>query len=205
VALVVLVGGVAAWDELREDRANRLAVAYGAAPSKGSATLADRCTGVMRREYDITGTAATATIGPKMFASIAPKVCALGVERRLVADDGTMSEQSGYDLMTAVIEKMGTSRFQTLVFNELAVSEYHLAQPAKITRWHRCVAMGYSAFDARPEKAGLPPRDLMRRAVRDVCTVGIRRGIVPPSGAPDAANPEFQQLLLTALVELQRP
>jgi hypothetical protein len=45
------VGG---WHYLRLDRANALAVKYGAANSKGEASLADRCVGVMREAYQTT-------------------------------------------------------------------------------------------------------------------------------------------------------
>jgi hypothetical protein len=68
--------------------------------------------------------------------------------------------------------------------------------------------MGYSGWDAQPLKADLPPRDIFRRAVRETCTVGIERGIVPASGAPVTDSPEgaaMQQLLTETLVELSAP
>lgn len=205
VIALALIVGVGLWGHLRESRADGLAVKYGAAPSKDQATLADRCTGVMREGYDTTNDRDKAGIGVKTYALLVPEVCALGVERGLVADDGTMSEQSGFDLTQAVVERMGPARVQTLTFNELAVSQYHLAKPGHVTRWHRCVAMSYSGFDGQPSGAGLPPRDSARRAFREVCTVGIKRGIIPDSGAPalgSAAGQEFQQLLISTLSQL---
>jgi hypothetical protein len=208
LALGLAFGGVALWGQLRESRADGLAVKYGASPSEGQATLADRCTGVMREEYSTTTNPAKAGIGPEAYALMVPKVCALGVERGLIADDGTMSEQSGFELTTAVMERMGPARVQTLVFNELAVTEYHLAEPGHVTRWDRCVAMGYSGWDAQPAQAGLPPLDVARRALREMCTVGIERGIIPESGAPMTDSPdgrELQQLMLSTLAGLTQP
>jgi hypothetical protein len=205
-ALVLVGGGIAAWGELRENRASSLAVKYGAAPSKADATLADRCVGVMREEYDVTDDPRVAGMGPKAFALLTPRICELGMERGLVEDDGTMSEQSGYDLTLAVIEEMGPARFQTLVFDELAVS-YRLARPGRVGRWHRCVAMGYSGWDSQPSASELPPRDVFRSAVREACTVGIERGLVPESGAAvsgSAAGAEFQQLLMETLLAARR-
>jgi hypothetical protein len=195
---VLAVAGVGGWHHLRLDRANALAVKYGAAGSKGEASLADRCVGVMREAYETTDDPGKAGVPPKTYALLAPKVCALGVERGLVKSDGTMSEEGGRELTFAVIERMGPARVQTLIYTELAVDQYHLAPEGEVTRWHRCVAMGYGGFDAQPSKSGLPPRDQFRRAVRSLCTVAIKRGLIPPSGAPQPNTPEWdalQQLL----------
>jgi hypothetical protein len=179
-----------------------LAVKYGAA-SEDETAVAHRCTRVMLDEYETGNDPRKATMGPKAFALVAPKVCSLGVARGVVRDDGTMSRQAGYDLAQAVVHQMGAARFQTLIFNELATGRYHLAEPGRATRWHRCVAMGYSAWDGQPSGAQRPPRNLYRRAVREACTVGIRRGIVPPSGAPvtnSAAGAAMQQLLMSTVL-----
>ena len=86
--------------------------------------------------------------------------------------------------------RLGTARLQTMVFTELAITEYHLARPGHVTRWDRCAAMGYSGYDALPAKvkSGLIPRARMFRAVRTMCAIGIARGLVPPSGAPTRRN-----------------
>jgi len=87
------------------------------------------------------------------------------------------------------------------------VAQHHVARPGHVTRWDRCIAMGYSAWDMRPSTTHKPPRDLFRRVVREACTVGITRGIVPRAGSPLPGTPEwteFQQLLLDVLVRLSR-
>jgi hypothetical protein len=205
IALALVVGAVPLWGYVRESRADGLAVKYGAAPSKGKATLADRCTGVMRDGYNRTDDPRTAMIGPKTWAFIAPKVCALGVGRGLVADDGTMTEKAGYDLMLAVTNRMGMGRFQTLMFNELAVGPYHLAKAGHVTRLHRCLAMSYSAYDGLPPGGDLPTRDVWQRISRKVCTTAIKRGIIPESGAPISdsdAGRELQRLMFLTTAEL---
>lgn len=194
VVFALLVGIVVVMGQVREGRAAELAVKYGSAPSKGEATLADRCIGVMREDYATTDDPRTAGMGPKTFALLAPKVCALGVDRGLVEDDGTMTEQSGFQLMTAVMRRMGAAAIQTLTFNELAVDTYKLAKPGKVTRWHRCVAMAYSGWDAQPEEAGEDARALWQRASRRACTLGIKRGIVPASGVPLPKTPAGERL-----------
>jgi hypothetical protein len=195
VPVVVLVGagalvaaGVAAWHEFRMNRANGLAVKYGAASSESEASLADRCIGVSREGYNTTDDPGRAGVPPRVYALLVPEVCALGVERGLVASDGTMSEQAGSDLTLAVIKRMGVERFQTLTYNELAVYQYHLASEEHVNRWHRCVAMGWAGYDAQPSKAGLPPREKVTRAVCTACTTALRRGLLPPSGAPQPAH-----------------
>ena len=169
--------------------------------------LAARCTDVMRDDYKRSGDPGKAGLPPNAFAIAAPRACALGVERGLVASDGTMSEQAGRELALAVIRRMGVQRFHTLAFNELAVQTYRLATPGKVTRLDRCLAMGYSAWDAQPDKANLPPRPLFRHAVRAACAIGIKRGIIPASGAPVPNSPAaraLQKLILANLVKLAR-
>ncbi|HWM14921.1 MAG TPA: hypothetical protein VNO56_10600 [Gaiellaceae bacterium] len=208
LAFAVLGGGFALWQHLRESRADGLAVKYGIAASEDEATLADRCTGVMREEYNRSDDPRKAGLPPKVEALLSPKMCALGVQRGLVEDDGTMSEEAGEELSLAVIEQMGVERFQTLLFDELAVTQYHLAKAGEVTRWDRCVAMGYSGWDAQLSKDGLPPRETFRRAIRSACTIGIERGIVPASGAPPTDSPEgaaLQQLMLETFVEVSAP
>lgn len=170
----------------RVDRANGFAVKYGAAASKGQATPTARCVGEMHHEYDTSNDARKATFPPKVLALLTPKICALGVSEGVVRTDGTMSTTSGYRLTSEIVRRMGVSRFQTLMFNELAVDAYHLARSGHVTRWDRCAAMGYSAYDGQGAKVktDYPPRARMFRAVRDACTNGIARGLVPPSGAP---------------------
>ncbi len=206
-AVVLVAGGLGLWQHLRTSRADELAVKHGVVSSTGDVSLADRCTGVMHEEYERTDDPGKAGVPPKAYALLAPRVCALAVERGLVESDGTMSEQAGHDVTLAVIERLGVERFQTLVYDELAVSEYHLADEGGVTRWDRCVAMGYGGWDAQPSKESLPPRELFFRAVRKACTAGIARGIVPASGvaATDSRDgAAMQELLLATLLELSR-
>jgi hypothetical protein len=197
--MLVVSGGLAVWHHTRVGHANRLAVKYGAAPSSRDATRADRCVGVMRDDYSHGGKALQSHLPPHTAALLFPKVCSLGVQRGLVRDDGTMTKESGHELTLAVIKGMGTSRFQTVWFNELAVNRYHLAKPGKVTRWERCVAMGYSGYDAARPETSLPARDRFFRAVRRACTVGVKRGLVPRSGAPTVKA--LSRLIVTALRE----
>jgi hypothetical protein len=203
VAGALLGTGLGGWHYLRLNRANALAVKFGAAPSKGEATLADRCVGVMREVYETTNDPGKAGVPPKVDALLTPKVCALGVERGLVESDGTMSEEAGRELTMVVIERMGPARVQMLIYNELAVDQYHLAAAGQVTRWHRCVAMGYGGYDAQPSKSTLPPREEFQGAVRELCTAAIKRRLIPPSGAPQPGTPEwdaFQHLLATTVL-----
>lgn len=208
LALAVVGGGFALWDHLRESRADGLAVKHGAAASEDEATLADRCTGVMREEYNRSDDPRKEGLPPRIDALITPKICALGVERGLVEDDGTMTEAAGEELTLAVIERMGVERFQTLLFDELAVTQYHLSKAGEVTGWDRCVAMGYGGWDAQPSKEGLPARGPYRRAVREMCTVAVERGIMPADGFPAADSAQgvaLQQLVTETLLELSAP
>jgi hypothetical protein len=200
VGFCVIAGlGFGGWHYLRIDRANALAVKYGAAPSKGEATLVDRCVGVMREAYATSDDPLKAGVPPKADALLTPKVCALGVERDLVKSDGTMSEESGRELTLAVIQDLGPARVQALLYDELAVDVYHLAKAGEVTRLDRCVAMGYAGYDAaQGQVSTLPPRDHYRKAARKACSLGIRHGLIPESGSPQPGTPEwdeFQQLL----------
>lgn len=207
VGIALVAGGIGLWHHLRISRADELAVKYGAASSKGDVTLTDRCIGVMSEDYNRSDDPRKAGLPPKANAITTRKMCALGVERGLVSSDGTMTEEAGYDLMRAVIEEMGVTRFQVLVFNELAISPYHLAAAGEVTSWDRCVAMGYSGWDAQVSKEGLPPRELFFKAVRQACSVGLERGIVPASGVAATNSPEgaaVQQLIFETLLKLSR-
>jgi hypothetical protein len=192
--LVLVAGGAAAWGHARESRAAGLAVKHGFASSKDEASLSDRCAGVMIEDFETSTDPRKAGIGEKAFTVLVPEVCELGVSRGLVAADGTMTEESGYQLTLDVMNKLGPDSAQTLIFNELAVN-YGLAQPGKATRWHRCVAMAYSGWDAaQAQGASMPSREAWRRGARDACTEGIRRGIVPASGVPEVGSPEAEEL-----------
>lgn len=85
---------------------------------EGEVALSDRCIRGMREEYDRSGSPATQGVPPNAYALLVPKVCALGIERGLVAEDGTMTEQAGRDVTLAVIAEIGAARFQTLVFDD---------------------------------------------------------------------------------------
>jgi hypothetical protein len=94
---------------------------------------------------------------------------------------------------------------ETLVFDELAVAQYHLAREGEVTRRDRCVAMGYGSWDAQPSKERLPPRQTFRRVVRKACTIAVERGIMPASGFPATDSPQgaaLQQLMTEPLLEL---
>lgn len=192
--LVLAAGGSVAWGEARENRAAGLAVKHGFAASKSEATLPDRCAGVMIEDYKTTSDPRKAGIGEQAFTVLVPEVCELGVSRGLVSDDGTMTEDSGFQLTLDVMNQMGPDRVQTLMFNELAVN-YGLAQPGKAKRWHRCVAMAYSGWDAaEDQRSSMPSREAWRRGAREACTAGVRSGIVPASGVPEVGSPEADEL-----------
>jgi hypothetical protein len=203
VVLAFAAGGAAAWAHARESRASSLAVKYGLAPSKGEATQVDRCTAVMLEDYESAGEAEKAGLGADAFGVLAPRVCSLGVSRGLVSSDGTMSDESSFGLTMDVMNQMGPARIQTLIFNELAVT-YGLAQPGKATRWHRCVAMAYSGYDAQPTDTNLPPEARWQQAARSACKEGIERGIVSASGAPEVGSAEAGQLFALICSEARR-
>jgi hypothetical protein len=207
VVVVALVAAVPLWGHLRENRADGLAVKWGAAASKGEATLADRCVGVMHEDFATTDDPGAAGLGEEAFAAMVPEICELGVERSLISDDGTMSEESGAELTRVVIGRMGEERIKTINFSDLAVNRYQLAKPGRVTRWHRCVAMAYSGWDAQPEQAAAEATKLFRLASRTACTAGVKRGIVPESGAPtvgsQAAN-ELTGLILATMDDLSQ-
>jgi hypothetical protein len=208
LTLVALVaGGSVLWTQLRETRSSGLAVRYGAASSRSEATLADRCVGVMRNDYDRSDSPLKASVPPRTFALLAPRICALGVRRGLISSDGNMSTGSGRELTLAVIQRMGVARFQTLEFNELAVTKYHLAKPGHVTRWDRCVAMSYGGWEAaHAEAQTLPSREVFFKAARDACRAGIAEGVIPPSGVPatGSAGAAALQRLLTAALRRSR-
>jgi hypothetical protein len=211
VAVIAILAACAAAafplrHQLRERRADGLAVKYGIA-TKGHVSLAARCAGVMREDYNTSDDPGIAGVPPKTAALMDKRMCELGVQRGLVKGDGTMSEQAGRELALDVIQRIGVARFQTMTYTELATTQYHLAKPGRVTRFDRCVAMGYAGYDAQPSSRRLPPHDRYRRAVRDVCREGIVRGLVPASGAPIPGTPEgtaFTRLLMTKLADQGR-
>jgi hypothetical protein len=193
--LLVSFGGAAAWGHARESRAAGLAVKHGFAASKGEATLADRCAGVMTEDYKTTTGPRKAGIGEQAFAAMVPEICELGVARGLIADDGTMSEESGFRLTTDVMNTMGQAKVQTLMFTELAVT-YGLARPGKVTRYHRCVAMAYAGWDAaQAQQAELPSKSNWRRGAREGCARALERGLLPASGSPKTGTAEEIELM----------
>jgi hypothetical protein len=199
--------GFGVWHHVQAGRSNKLAVKYGLATSAGDATAQDRCTAVLRDDYDHSADPGLAGLPPHTFATLVPRICELAVARGRVHSDGTISEADGHQLTIDAVRQIGAAKVQTMTFTELAVSRYHLARPGHVTRWHRCVAMGYSGWDGQRTKTSLPRRDLYQRAIRTACTTGVRRGIVPASGAPvagSAANAAFQRLVVAALRSIIR-
>jgi hypothetical protein len=184
--LLVIGGAAAIVSHHRVAHSNRLAVKYGLATSTKQVSLVARCTAALRDEYDTASAPARAVIPPGAWTVLAPNICALGVQEGVVRQDGTMTRQDGEKVAVATFERMGQARVQTMMFNELAVTPYRLAKPGHVTRWDRCLAMGYSAYDglSAEMKSDLPTRARFFRAVRSACTNGIARGLVPPSGAP---------------------
>jgi hypothetical protein len=123
---------------------------------------------------------------PQAFKFLAPKACALAIQRGLVRSDGELNAD-GNQLIVEAGNRFGKARVQTMIFTELAVSPYHLARStSQVTRWDRCVAMGFSGYDAQQQKVkeGLPPRAVFARVVRSACTIGVRRRLIPRSGVP---------------------
>jgi hypothetical protein len=184
--LLVIGGAAAVINHQRVNRANGYAVKYGAAASTGQATITSRCVGEMRHEYDTTSDPRAAAIPSRVLAVLAPKICALGVSEHAVRKDGSMSEAAGYRLTKEIAQRMGVSRFQTLIYNTAAVDTYHLARPGHVSRWDRCVAMGYREYDSQTAKVKnyYRSRTHFFQSIRRMCTVGIARGLIPASGAP---------------------
>jgi hypothetical protein len=188
---LLAIGGAAAFvNQSRVARSNRLAVKYGLATSTKHVSLVARCTAALTNEYDTTSAPSKASLPPGGLAVLAPKICALGVQEGVVRQDGTMTREDAKTVTVAALERMGKARVQTLIFNELAVAPYHLAKPGHVTRWDRCVAMGYSGYDGltAAAKSSFPPRSRFFQAVRTACTNGIARGLVPQSGAPSGQD-----------------
>lgn len=195
-AAVLLIGAAAALvNHNRVARSKRLAVKYGLATSTKDVSLVARCSAAFRDEYETSSSPPTAVLPKNALVVLAPKVCAAGAQRGFVREDGTMTRENAESVTIATVEKLGRARVQTLIYTGLAVSPYHLAKPGHVTRWDRCVAMGYSGYDAQTaaSKSTLPPRADFFRAVRVACTNGIARGLVPASGAP---SPRDTGLLL---------
>jgi hypothetical protein len=140
-----------------------------------------------------------AGFGPRAYGFLVPRACALAARKGVLRSDGSIA---GTDLDNLIVEagnEFGTARVQKMMFTELAVSPYRLAPAAKlVTRWDRCVAMGYAGYDAQQEeiKKGLPARATFFATVRRACSIGIRRRLIPPSGAPSV--PVLQMLMAEA-------
>jgi hypothetical protein len=193
VAVVVLAGlllfaGAASafLKHKRAGRVNGLAVHYGLASSSDNVSLQARCVARAFEEYDRSTDPSKAGMPLETFKFLAPKACALAIQRGLVRSDGEL-HANGNQLIVEAGNKFGKARLQRMIFTELAVSPYHLARSkSQVTRWDRCVAMGLSGYDAqqRRVKDGLPPRAIFVRAVREACTIGVRRGLIPESGVP---------------------
>jgi hypothetical protein len=155
------------------------------APSADAGTLRQRCVDELEREYHTSTNPRKIYMSPRIIRQLGPRICALA-ERRGLLDGGVrLASADAQELTTEAIGQIGVARFQTILFTELAVSQYHLARSARrVTRLDRCVAMGLSAYDADHETDPYPPRPRWAQAVRRACATGIRRGLVPASGAP---------------------
>jgi hypothetical protein len=195
VAILILTGallcaGVAGafLKHKRVSRGNHLAVRYGLASSSGNVSLQARCVARALDGYNHSTDPGKAGIPPQAFRFLAPRACALAIRRGLVRSDGELSANGNSgQLLAEAGNQFGKERMQKMVFTELAVSPYHLARSnSEVTRWDRCLAMGFSGYDAQQQrvKEGLPSRALFMRAVRQACTIGVRRGLIPESGAP---------------------
>src|SRR5438067_2687843 len=141
VVLGLAIVGAAAGvllSHLRVDRANRDAVRYGLATSTKHVSLTARCAGAVHAYYD-TKSPLTTGIPPHAIQVLAPKVCDLGVQQGLVQPDGSMSYDDMANATAQAMNQIGMARLQTMIFNELAVTPYHLARIGAITRWDRCV------------------------------------------------------------------
>jgi hypothetical protein len=186
VGALVIGSAAALMNQNRVAHSNRLAVKYGLATSTKHVSLVARCTAALRNEFDTSSAQSKAMLPAGGLAVLAPRICAVGVQQGVVEQDGTMTREDAEDATVAAIGRLGQARVQTLIFNELAVTRYHLAKPGHATRWDRCVAMGYSGYDGLTAqiRSEFPPRARFFRAVRSACTNGVTRGMVPPSGAP---------------------
>jgi hypothetical protein len=168
------------------------------ASAAAGATPRQRCVAELFREYDSSSDPSKIVLPPRIARMVAPRVCALAEQRGLLENGVALASADAQDLTTEVVRRIGIARFQTLLFTELAFSQYHLARTrSTVTRLDRCVAMGLSAYDAHHASDAYPPRPRWTVAVRRACTTGIRRGLVPPSGAP--SEPVVKALLDEAL------
>jgi hypothetical protein len=201
---LLLIGGAAAvLNHSRVQHSNQLAAKYGLASSTSDVSVQDRCVASFRDDYDNASPTDKAALPPGGMTLVAPRVCALAVQNSVVRDDGSMTYANAKRLAIEAINQMGKARFQTLVFNELAIKRYHLAASGHATRQDRCYAMGYSGYDALPQKIknDYPPRPRFFHVIRDACTTGIAHGLVPNSGAPSRNN---TALLITDALRRER-
>jgi hypothetical protein len=189
-ALMCVAAASALVRHNRVSRANERAVALGLAPTRASVSLRDRCVARAIDEYDASTDPGKAGIPPRAFRFVIPKACALGIRRGLVRDSGSFSGNA-WPLFNEAGNRYGKARIQMMIFTELAVVPYRLKRTAAaVTRFDRCLAMGFSAYDATPAevKQASPPRATFFRIVRRACTIGIRRGLIPESGAPSRST-----------------
>jgi hypothetical protein len=188
--LLLLGAASAVINHQRVQHSNHLAVKYGLASSTKNVSLTSRCVAFLRNDYDHSSASDKAGLPPGGITMLAPTACSLGVQHGVVRDDGSMSYDNANKMGIEAIKQIGTARFQTLVFTELAVKRYHLAAAGHVTRADRCLAMGYSGYDALPQKTknDYPARARMFRLIRDACVTGIESGLVPSSGAPTRRN-----------------
>jgi hypothetical protein len=180
VALALTLAGAAALGLAMRQPA-RAATARAA----HAGSLRQDCVNELQREYNSSTNPRKVYLPAPIVRQLAPRVCALA-ERRGLLDAGVrLADTDAQELTTEVIGQIGVSRFQTILFTELAVSQYHLASTARlVTRLERCIAMGLSAYDADHARDSYPPRPRWAAAVRRACATGVRRGLVPASGAP---------------------
>jgi hypothetical protein len=203
-AALMCVGALGAFlHHKRVERANDLAVSYGLARSPGAVSDVARCIAVLRDDYAHTDSPVKAGLPPHTLKVLATHICSVAVKQGLVDSAGKVEQSADIKgLAIDAIREVGLARFQTMEFSELAV-RYRLAASAKTaTRWDRCVAMGLSGYDELQSKDALPSRSLWRLAVRRACTIGIRRGLVPPSGAPSVST--TRALMLEAVDYCER-
>lgn len=111
VALLALMSGVATLvvgEQIRIARANALAVKYHLADSAGSVTIKQRCVARRLAAWDRMSSAEQVTVPRGTTRWLAPRVCALGIARGLVHEDGQMSEDSGFVLSAQVVDEVPT-------------------------------------------------------------------------------------------------
>jgi hypothetical protein len=92
-------------EQIRIARANALAVKYHLAGSAGSVTIKERCVAGRLAAWDRMSSAEQLPVPRGTTRWLAPRVCALGIARGLVHEDGQMSEDSGFALSSEVVDE----------------------------------------------------------------------------------------------------